>query len=49
MSARYQVIIRNQVGVQVAILTTWRTLNYVLRLNDVGSYTLELDGDLAWL
>ena len=47
MSARYQIIVRNQAGAQVAILTTWRTLEYVLRLNDVGSYTLELDGDLA--
>ncbi|KKK68758.1 hypothetical protein LCGC14_2940850, partial [marine sediment metagenome] len=47
MSARYQVILHDQAGAQVAILTTWRTLDYVLRLNDVGNYTLELDGDLA--
>ena len=47
MAARYQVIIRDQTGAQVAILATWLTLEYVLRLNDVGGYTLELDGELA--
>ncbi len=47
MAARYQIIIRDQAGLQVAILTTWISLAYVLRLNDVGGYTLELDGDLA--
>jgi len=47
MAARYQVIIRNQAGAQVAILTEWITLDYSLRLNDVGGYTLEINGELA--
>ncbi len=47
MAARYQVIIRNQAGAQVAILTTWRSLEYTVRLNDIGTYTLEIDGELS--
>lgn len=46
MATRYQVILRDQAGVQVAIFTTWRTLSYTGRLNDVGEYRLEIDGDL---
>lgn len=46
MATRFQIILRDQVGIQVAIFTTWRTLEYSLRLNDVGSYRLEIDGDL---
>ena len=30
-----------------AIITTWRSLRYNLRLNDVGDYQLEIDGELA--
>lgn len=47
MAARYQVIVRNQAGAQVAILTTWYSLEYVVRLNDIGTFTLEIDGDLS--
>ena len=45
MAARYQIIVRDQAGAQVAILTEWRSLTYTLRLNDVGTYTLVIDGD----
>lgn len=47
MAARYQVILRNQAGAQVALLTSWYSLDYVVRLNDIGTYTLEIDGALA--
>lgn len=47
MAARYQVIVRNQAGAQVALLTTWYSLEYVVRLNDIGTYTLEIDGSLS--
>jgi hypothetical protein len=47
VAARYQVIVRDQTGAQVAVLTTWYTLEYSRRLNDVGRYALELDGNLA--
>ncbi len=46
MAARYQVLVRDQAGVQVAVLTGWLALEYVVRLNDVGSFTLEIDGNL---
>ena len=46
MAARYQIILRDQAGAQVAMFTTWRSLLYSLRLNDVGTYQLEIDGDL---
>ena len=46
MAARYQIIVNNQAGVQVAIVTTWYSLEYVVRLNDIGTFTLEIDGDL---
>ncbi len=46
MAARYQVILRNQAGAQVALLTTWYSLEYVVRLNDIGTFTLEIDGSL---
>ncbi len=46
MAARYEIIINNQAGVQVGLLTTWRSLEYTVRLNDIGSYTLEINGDL---
>lgn len=47
MAARYQVIVRNQAGAQVALLTTWYSLEYTVRLNDIGTFTLEIDGDLS--
>ncbi|KKL19160.1 hypothetical protein LCGC14_2468260, partial [marine sediment metagenome] len=47
MATRYQIVLRNQAGVQVAMFTTWRSLLYNLKLNDVGTYQLEIDGDLA--
>ncbi len=47
MAARYQVIVRNQAGAQVALLTTWYSLEYTVRLNDIGTYTLEIDGELS--
>ncbi len=47
MTARYQVILRNHAGAQVALITEWLSLEYTVRLNDVGDYTLELDGDAA--
>ncbi len=47
MATRYQIILRNQAGAQVAIFTRWRSLLYNLRLNDVGQYQLEIDGELA--
>ncbi len=47
MATRYQVILRDQAGAQVFIFTTWRSLEYTLRLNDIGEYRLEIDGDLA--
>lgn len=46
MATRYQIVLRNQAGAQVALLTDWRSLIYSLRLNDVGSYTLEINGDI---
>lgn len=46
MTARYQIVVNNQAGAQVALLTTWYSLEYVVRLNDVGTFTLEIDGDL---
>lgn len=47
MATRYQIILRDQAGAQVALFTTWRSLLYNLKLNDVGSYQLEINGDLA--
>ncbi len=47
MATRYQVVLRDQAGVQVALLTSWRSLEYRHTLNDVGTYLLALDGDLA--
>ena len=47
MATRYQIILRDQAGAQVAMFTTWRSLLYNKKLNDVGEYQLEIDGDLA--
>lgn len=46
MAVRYQVLLRSQAGTQVALLTTWYSLEYVVRLNDIGTFTLEIDGSL---
>ncbi len=47
MATRYQIRLLDQAGVQVSLLTEWRTLEYTKRVNRVGSYTLTLDGDLG--
>ncbi len=45
MATRYQVRLLDQAGVQVALLTEWRSLQYTQRVNRVGNYTLIIDGD----
>ncbi len=47
MAARYQVIVRDQSGAIAATITEWTSLEYTIRLNDIGQYTLVLDGELA--
>jgi len=47
MAPRYQVRLKNLLGVQVAILTDWYRLDFTKRVNGVDSYTLQIDGDLA--
>ncbi len=47
MAARYQIIVRDQAGVKVADIVEWRQLDYTIRLNDIGAYTLVLDGETA--
>ena len=45
MATRYQVRVLDQSGVQVALLTEWRSLEYTKRVNRVGTYNLTIDGD----
>lgn len=45
MSARYEVRIYDQLGAVQAVLTEWRVLTYSNRVNDIGTYNLEMDGD----
>lgn len=46
MTTRYQVRLKNPAGAVVAIRDQWRVLEYNLKLNGVGSHSLELDGEL---
>lgn len=41
--ARYQILIKNQSGVQVALLDDYRSLQFQKTVNDVGFFTLTLD------
>lgn len=47
MATRYQIRLKNLAGVQVGLITDWRSLVYTKRVNSVGEYTLIIDGDLA--
>ncbi len=45
MAARYQVRLKDQAGVQVAIITDWRRLEYTKRVNRVDTCKLTIDGE----
>ena len=44
MAARYQVRLKDQTGILVAIITDWRRLEYSRRVNAPGEFTLVIDG-----
>jgi hypothetical protein len=44
MAARYQVRLKDQAGVLVAVITDWYSLEYSKRVNAAGNYSLVLDG-----
>ncbi len=46
MATRYQIIVRDQAGTQVAILTDWRSLEYTKEVNRVGTYRVVIDGEI---
>ncbi len=45
MATRYQIVLKNLAGAQVALITDWRSLIYTRRVNGVGGYVLTIDGD----
>ncbi len=45
MSARYEVRVYDNLGALQAVVTEWRVLTYTNRVNNVGTYNLEMDGD----
>ncbi len=45
MATRYQIVVKDTTGEQVAVLTDWRNLEYFKRVNGVGGYNLLIDGD----
>lgn len=45
MATRYQIVVKDTTGEQVAVLTDWRNLEYSKRVNGVGGYNLLIDGD----
>ncbi|KKL57941.1 hypothetical protein LCGC14_2230390, partial [marine sediment metagenome] len=47
MATRYQVRLKNLAGVQVGLITDWRSLTYTKRVNSVDDYTLVIDGELS--
>lgn len=46
MPARYQVVVKNHFGVQVALLTEWVRLEYTRRVNAPDTHVLVLPADL---
>lgn len=46
MATRYQISLKNQSGVQVALITDWRSLTYSKRVNGVSGYSVTIDGEL---
>lgn len=43
MTSTYQVLVRDYAFNTQAIITDWRTLNFVKNLNELGSYTISLN------
>ncbi len=46
MAPRYSVRIKDVAGALVAEITDWYSLSFTHRVNGVGSYNLQIDGDL---
>ncbi len=45
MAARYEVRVYDTLGALQAVITEWRVLTYSSRVNNIGNYNLEMDGD----
>ncbi len=47
MAARYQVILKNQLGIQTVLFTEWSRLEIFRRLNSPDSHAFQIDGNLG--